>query len=73
MRLDQLIAGLTLRVAQGDAPCDIQDLTDDSRQVTPGSLFIARAGADADGRSFIQDAIGRGAVAVLAASPLPEG
>ena len=39
----------------------------DSRQIRPGMLFVALAGARADGRGFIADAVTRGAVAVLAA------
>lgn len=52
------------------APCDINPdilgLTCDSRQVSPGFLFAALPGGHADGRAFIGEAIGRGAVAVLA-------
>lgn len=40
-------------------------LTADSRNVAPGGLFVALAGARADGRDFIEDAIAKGAVAVL--------
>jgi UDP-N-acetylmuramoyl-L-alanyl-D-glutamate--2,6-diaminopimelate ligase len=39
----------------------------DSRRVEPGDLFVARAGARAAGESFIGDAVGRGASAVLVA------
>ena len=45
---------------------DITGLTCDSRQVEPGFLFAAIPGAKADGRTFIGDALERGAVAVLA-------
>ena len=45
---------------------DIEGLTADSRQVRPGFLFAALPGTRADGSSFIADAIGRGARAVLA-------
>ncbi|MDE1462785.1 UDP-N-acetylmuramoyl-L-alanyl-D-glutamate--2,6-diaminopimelate ligase [Spartinivicinus poritis] len=38
----------------------------DSRQVKPGDLFIAMQGYQVDGRRFIADAFGQGAVAVLA-------
>ncbi|KZD07016.1 UDP-N-acetylmuramoyl-L-alanyl-D-glutamate--2,6-diaminopimelate ligase [Oceanibaculum pacificum] len=48
------------------ADIDIEGLTADSRQVRPGYLFAALPGSRADGRSFIADAIGRGARAVLA-------
>jgi UDP-N-acetylmuramoyl-L-alanyl-D-glutamate--2,6-diaminopimelate ligase len=48
---------------------DIVGLTEDSRKVKPGYLFIATPGTKQDGRTFIDDAIMRGAVAVL----LPQG
>ena len=44
-------------------------VTSDSRQVKPGFLFVALTGSQVDGRIFINDAISRGAIAVLA----PEG
>jgi len=37
----------------------------DSRQVIPGSIFVALEGGNTDGHRFIPDAIQRGAVAVL--------
>ncbi len=48
------------------AGLDIAGITADSRQVVPGDLFAALPGAKADGRTFIADAVARGAVAVLA-------
>jgi UDP-N-acetylmuramoyl-L-alanyl-D-glutamate--2,6-diaminopimelate ligase len=45
---------------------EITGLTADSRAVEPGFLFAALPGSNADGRSFIPDAVGRGAAAVLA-------
>ncbi|HET7880290.1 MAG TPA: UDP-N-acetylmuramoyl-L-alanyl-D-glutamate--2,6-diaminopimelate ligase [Acetobacteraceae bacterium] len=51
------------------AGLEIAGITADSRQVAPGYLFAALPGSHADGRSFIADAVARGAVAVLA----PEG
>jgi len=49
---DPVVAGLTL----------------DSRKVQPGYLFAALAGSRADGATFINDAVRRGATAILAAS-----
>lgn len=43
----------------------ITGMTADSRKVKPGYLFAALKGSVTDGRQFIQDAIARGAVAVL--------
>jgi len=44
----------------------IEGLTSDSRAVKPGDLFAALPGGQNDGRKFIDDALSRGAVAVLA-------
>jgi UDP-N-acetylmuramoyl-L-alanyl-D-glutamate--2,6-diaminopimelate ligase len=66
MDLGELLAGLGVQVKGGCAQrVRICDITDDSRTVLPGSLFIARTGTRADGREFIPDALAAGAVAVL--------
>ncbi len=46
----------------------LRDVTADSRAVAEGSLFVALPGLRADGRTFIADAVARGAAAVLAPS-----
>ena len=43
---------------------DVQALAYDSRQVTPGTLFVALRGADSDGHDFISQAMSGGAVAL---------
>jgi UDP-N-acetylmuramoyl-L-alanyl-D-glutamate--2,6-diaminopimelate ligase len=48
------------------AGLDLRGVTSDSRQVGPQMLFAALPGANADGSSFIADAVARGAAAVLA-------
>lgn len=48
--------------AEGVVP---RDITEDSRRVTPGALFIARHGAKADGRRYAADAARLGAGAIL--------
>jgi len=42
----------------------------DSREVRPGSLFIALCGGRRDGHCYIDDAIARGAAALLVSRPL---
>ncbi len=44
-------------------------LTADSRLVGPGSLYLAVRGSQADGHSFVPDAVRRGASAVAVESP----
>jgi len=50
-------------LAAGDP--DVTGLTADSREVRPGWLFAALPGSRMDGRSYIDDALARGACAVL--------
>jgi len=77
VQLRQLMAesGLATAGAWTGPDPDVQALTADSRQVTPGALFAALPGTRADGRAFIPEALTRGAVAVLAPedTPPPEG
>ena len=49
---------------------DIRGLTADSRAVEPGFLFAALPGATAHGKTFIDDAVRRGAAALLIDDPL---
>jgi UDP-N-acetylmuramoyl-L-alanyl-D-glutamate--2,6-diaminopimelate ligase len=72
MVLDNLIAGLPIRHHAGGASVRIKQVTDDSRGVETGALFIARPGTHADGVAFAQDAVKRGAIAVLADKPLDD-
>lgn len=60
--LQQLLADF---VGNATIPhCKVTDITNDSRLVTPGSLFIACPGLIKDGRDFIPQAIRKNAVAV---------
>jgi UDP-N-acetylmuramoyl-L-alanyl-D-glutamate--2,6-diaminopimelate ligase len=43
----------------------VRDVTDDSRRAGPHTLFVAVPGETADGHRFIQDALDRGACAVV--------
>ena len=44
----------------------------DSREVAPGSLYVARIGEEADGHQFVAAARSQGAVAALTSRPVPE-
>jgi UDP-N-acetylmuramoyl-L-alanyl-D-glutamate--2,6-diaminopimelate ligase len=69
MRLSELLDSLPPGIL--DAPPlaadpEITAVTADSRQVTPGSLFVAVRGETVDGHAFIPDAVARGAAAIVA-------
>jgi UDP-N-acetylmuramoyl-L-alanyl-D-glutamate--2,6-diaminopimelate ligase len=66
MKLSSLI-GPEIAAPEGCGEIDILGIAADSRKVETGFLFAALAGSKADGGRFIADAIGKGAVAVLAA------
>ena len=72
---DDLIADTgPQRLSPATAP--ITDITDDSRQVTPGGLFVARGRADDDRwHAWVHTACAAGAAAVIAPAPidLPDG
>lgn len=73
MRLQTLLSH-ALPTVDASAAADVQVLavTDDSRTAGPGSLFIARPGVAADGSQFAKDAVARGAVAVIAQTPIAD-
>ncbi|MDP6804895.1 MAG: UDP-N-acetylmuramoyl-L-alanyl-D-glutamate--2,6-diaminopimelate ligase [Rhodospirillales bacterium] len=65
--LTELLRGVTPELT-GRRPTDdveITGLTSDSRRVAPGYLFAAFPGSHLDGRRFVEDAMRRGAAAVL--------
>jgi UDP-N-acetylmuramoyl-L-alanyl-D-glutamate--2,6-diaminopimelate ligase len=51
----------------------VNALTDDSRRVEPGALFVAIPGTRLDGRRFLCEAAVRGAVAAVTEPPFEEG
>ena len=74
--MSQLLAALAAPYGVlGDANVAIDDLTEDSRDVRPGSLFVAIPGTADDGHRYIADAVARGASAVVVerAELAPEG
>jgi UDP-N-acetylmuramoyl-L-alanyl-D-glutamate--2,6-diaminopimelate ligase len=67
MKLTEVLVGVgTEPVASTKAKVDVTGVTQDSRQVKPGDLFIAVPGSKTDGAQFAAEAASRGAVAVVA-------
>jgi UDP-N-acetylmuramoyl-L-alanyl-D-glutamate--2,6-diaminopimelate ligase len=75
--LTQLLAVLRGQVEileqRGDVNLPVHAITDDSRAVTAGSLFVAVKGERVDGHRFVEQAIKAGAVAVVAQAAVASG
>ena len=66
MRLKDLISSSEIKGIKGDIEVDIKDIVYDSRKVKGGSLFVAIRGHITDGHGYIEDALRRGAIAIVA-------
>jgi UDP-N-acetylmuramoyl-L-alanyl-D-glutamate--2,6-diaminopimelate ligase len=66
--LSELASALALPFEGADV--DVTGIAVDSREVRPGDLFVAQRGAQVDGKLFVPEALGRGAVALCAAAPM---
>ena len=75
--LTQLLAALRGQVEvlkqHGDVSRPVHAITEDSRAVRAGSLFVAVKGERVDGHGFVEQAIKAGAVAVIAQAPVASG
>ena len=65
MHIREFLAIDGVERADGDLEQEINGLTYDSRQAGPGRLFFAVAGEKVDGHDFIEEAVRRGAAAVV--------
>ena len=70
MRLSELMNGdgATATIAPPGDP-EIRGLSLDSRRVEPGFVFAVLRGSRADGKEFVDDAVARGAIAILTDDP----
>ncbi len=70
-KLSEVFQGVETALPAGASSLEIRQVSCDSRKVRPGALFFALHGAKADGNTFIQDALKRGAVAIASEEPAP--
>ena len=71
MKLDEVLAGVELTDRQIQ-DVELTGICYDTRDMTPGCLFVALPGYKTDGHRFIQEALDRGAAAVLCRRPPAE-
>jgi UDP-N-acetylmuramoyl-L-alanyl-D-glutamate--2,6-diaminopimelate ligase len=72
-RLAAKVTGPEALVGRCRIPAAQNIVTHDSRRVVTGGLFVAVRGAHADGNRFIDEALQRGAVAILSEEEVPTG
>jgi UDP-N-acetylmuramoyl-L-alanyl-D-glutamate--2,6-diaminopimelate ligase len=64
-------AGLDASLAAGARSVAVSTVELDSRQCTPGSVFVCMPGTTTSGEAFVDDALARGAVCVVASAHVP--
>lgn len=71
MKLSEVIANVEVLDISGTDTVEIASVESDSRRIRKGSLFVAVPGFEVDGARFIDQAIERGAVAVITERSVP--
>lgn len=65
MKLKDLLYKVELIEVIGNVDSEINSVEFDSRQVQPGTLFVAQSGTQVDGHDFIQKSAESGAIAIV--------
>jgi len=65
MKLNEIIKNISCELISGSPLIDIKGMSENSRNICPGWIFIARKGLETNGHLFIEDAINRGAAAII--------
>ena len=71
MKLSELITNLNAKGITGDFNLNIKGIHHDSREIKRGFLFVCIKGFASDGHNFIDEAINRGAVALVVEKEIP--
>ena len=65
MELKKVLEGIKNIKIRGNVDLEISNIENNSKKVTPNSLFVAIKGFDFDGHQFVEEAIQNGATAVM--------
>ena len=65
MILQELLDPFDVVKTSGDLQSEVVSITEDSRAVRPGSVFVAIQGTQQDGHNFVNQAFAQGATAVV--------
>ena len=67
---NSLLQGIGVLDRSGEWGTRISCIVTDSRRIIPGALFFALPGLRSNGHAFLDDAIARGAAAVISGEPV---
>lgn len=70
MKCLRMLLSIPILEQSGSLDIGIEGVAFDSRKVGPGCLFVAMPGSASDGAAFIDDALRRGAAAIVTQGPL---
>lgn len=65
MTLSEILKNIDGKVIKGSTDTNISDIVFDSRKASNGCMFVCLRGSSFDGHKFINDAIEKGAIAIL--------
>ncbi|MBK7131465.1 MAG: UDP-N-acetylmuramoyl-L-alanyl-D-glutamate--2,6-diaminopimelate ligase [Bacteroidales bacterium] len=65
VRIEEILKGIDVISVTGDMSSAVSGIEFDSRNVTPGTLFVAVRGQKSDGHEFIESTIKSGAAAII--------
>ena len=71
-QIAQILATIPHQFVEGDRECVVSGVRQDSRQLTPGDLFVAVPGFTVDGHRYLEPAIANGAAALVVQDDLRE-
>ncbi len=72
MTLTQLLAGVEILSVQGNIDVKISGIAFNSAEVKPGDVFVCIKGFKNDGHDYAEDALEKGAVAIIAEKEIKE-
>lgn len=72
MKLKEILKETNFISFTGNGDAEISDITCNSREVTPGSIFVCIKGFKTDGHKYLGDAIARGAVCAVITEDVDE-
>lgn len=72
MKLSELIKDIDIKEIIGNTDVNVNKIAFNSAEVKAGCVFVCIKGLKADGHDFVQDALDKGAVAIIAEHKIPD-